>query len=399
MPMAGFDRRTSYATGVLDDLYVSTLVMISDDGRPFLLCAFDLLGVDRAFCKGIRTAIAKHLGIEDAYIWVSATHTHSAPSGIFLGRASYCAEYVAVVCQASCRAAAEALRTASETSASIAVLTAAGIASLRDRPREQSQCQMPMLLLQFEGAEQHTTLCRFACHATVLDERNTLYSRDLPGAAEAALQDGRKFLFLNGACANLSTRYTREGSTPEALLHMGQRMASAIEQAKLEPSVNFGHSFRAVRQTLRVMRGGSLCSAERETMLTILYKRKNACSDTAAKRELDAKIAVLERPTVESAYREVDISAVDLGPLILMGLPFEVSSKDGRTVEAELSAIMKKPVYVVCYTGGYDGYLPSGTPLHVDSSYPDFASRYAPQAREQILQCAKRCLTNLLPNE
>lgn len=399
MPMAGFDRRTSCATGVLDDLYVSTLAIISDDGQPFLLCAFDLLGVDRAFCEGVRAAIAKQLGIEDAYIWVSATHTHSAPSGIFLGRENYCAEYVAAVHQASCRAAAEALRTASKSSAAIAVVTAAGIASLRDRPREQSQYQMPVLLLRFESAEQHTTLCRFACHATVLDERNTLYSRDLPGAAEDALRDGGKFLFLNGACADLSTRYTREGSTPETLLRMGQRMASAIEQVKPEPSVNFGRSIRSVRQTLRVMRGGSLHGAERDAMLTILHKRKNACSDTAAARELDAKIAVLERPAVESAYREVDISAVDLGPLILLGLPFEVSSKDGSTIEAELSSILKKPVYVVCYTGGYDGYLPSGAPLHVDSSYSDFASRYAPQVREQILQCAKRCLANLLPNE
>lgn len=56
------------------------------------------------------------------------------------------------------------------------------------------------------------------------------------------------------------------------------------------------------------------------------------------------------------------------------------------------AGLASKPVYAVCYTGGYDGYLPSGAPLSEESSYEDIASRYGAEARELILECAKQCV-------
>ena len=91
----------------------------------------------------------------------------------------------------------------------------------------------------------------------------------------------------------------------------------------------------------------------------------------------------------------MDISAVDFGSLILLVLPFEVSSADGRMMEAKLSAAAEKPVFVACYTGGYDGYLPSGAPLCAESNYQDFASRYPPQIRQTLFQCVKSCIDAL----
>ena len=65
---------------------------------------------------------------------------------------------------------------------------------------------------------------------------------------------------------------------------------------------------------------------------------------------------------------------------------------DGAALETRLEQIAKKPVYLICYTGGYDGYLPSGAPLTVQSSYEDIASRYLPRSREQVWECAKQCI-------
>ena len=82
VPMAGFDARKQSSLGVLDTLYVSVLAL--DDGRePFLFCSFDLLGAERRLCELFYREMSRRLGLRPERIWVSATHTHSAPSTVF----------------------------------------------------------------------------------------------------------------------------------------------------------------------------------------------------------------------------------------------------------------------------------------------------------------------------
>ena len=396
MPMAGFDRRTGMSTGTLDELYVSALALTPDEGEPFVLCSFDLLGTDLALCRDVRAAVSSRLGIPDGRVWAGATHTHSGPSGIFRGRDNYCAEYCELLCARSSEAAERALRASAGVSVRTGVSSVPGVASLRDRAREQSRCDMPLLVTEFTGPGRRILLCRFSCHPTVLDERNTLWSRDLPGAIERALPAGTDCLFLNGACADLSTRYTRVRSDPEELERIGALAAEAIEGAHTEAAAGFGHTIRTARRTLPAPRGGGLSGQERQALRAVLCEQASACTDAAARRELEARLAVLDRPPAKpQPDKTVEVSAADLGPLILLALPFEVACGDGGAIEAELSAPAGKPVFAVCYTGGYDGYLPGGRPLDAGSSYQDLASRYDPALRSRLPDCARDCIKSL----
>ena len=83
---------------------------------------------------------------------------------------------------------------------------------------------------------------------------------------------------------------------------------------------------------------------------------------------------------------------MDLEPAVLFSLPFEVDSADGAFLEETLGGLAGKPVYAVCYTGGYDGYLPSGAPLSEESSYEDIASRYGAGSARTDFGCAKQCV-------
>ncbi len=389
MPMAGFDRREAPSSGVLDDLYVSAMALIPAEGDPFVMLSFDLLGVDRQLCRQLYDVVSAKLGIHAERLWVSATHTHSGPSGIFFGRENYDAEYIEKLLERSCVAANAALRmaeTSLNTSAAITMTRISGIASLRDQARELSQYKMPLLLIQFANRNRKDMLCCFACHATVLDEKNTLFSRDLPGAVESAVRDVENVFFLNGACADLSTRYTRGQSDPSELTRLGELMASQILQARMERVNGFAVDLRTSRLTLRLPLAYSLAENERQTLLNTLERRMQTCSDAAQRREYDAKIAVLQRPPVTGqTVRDIDASAVDLGALVLVGLPFEVSCGDGRAIECELASVIGKPVWLACYTGGYDGYLPSRKTLTAESSYQDFASRYSPQVWQTLM--------------
>ena len=144
-------------------------------------------------------------------------------------------------------------------------------------------------------------------------------------------------------------------------------------------------------------RSASLSGEVKDNILSALRKKAAECTDPQALREYDSRIAVLERAAVGAEKnRMIRIGAVNFGNYILLGVPFEVDYADGQNLEQTLSQIAGHPVYLVCYTFGYDGYLPSGAPLSAESSYEDIASRYLPESREQVWECAKQCIVEVM---
>ena len=389
MSMAGFDRRKDPSAGTLDPLEVCALALSGVESTPFLMCVFDLLGTDSKLCVHIREAIASRLDIPAERIWVGATHTHSAPTGHFSGNQSYDETYVGRLTAEAISAAAEALAGMRPVTAAAAQSQATGVASLRNRGREGSEFPMPLPLIFLEGDERPLVLARISCHPTVLDERNLLYSRDLPGQ----LRDGVEAdcLVLNGPCADLSTRFTRQASDPGELTRLGKILADAVVTAKPQPAADFGPEIKTAEHVVYLSRSASLSGEVKDNILSALRQKAAACADPQALREYDSRIAVLERSAVGAEKnRMIRIGAVNFGACILVGVPFEVDYADGQNLEQTLSEVAGKPVHLVCYTFGYDGYLPSGAPLSVESSYEDIASRYLPESRGQVWECAKQ---------
>ena len=395
MNMAGFDRRKDPSTGTLDPLETCVLAFVDQQGSPFLMCVFDLLGTDSALCTHIRDAIASQLQITPERIWVGATHTHSAPTGHFSGNQSYDTDYVNFLTSQATAAAEEAMANLQPVTPSAALTQATGVASLRNKGREGSAFPMPLPLVFLENQENPALLARISCHPTVLDERNLRYSRDLPGQ----LRDGVKqnCLVINGPCADLSTRFTRNASDPEELKRLGAIIAESTMAAQPKPLPAFGEKIRTAEKVVYLSRSASLSGELRENILSALRQKAAECTDPQALREFDSRIAVLERSAVAAEKnRMIRIGAVNFGNYILLGVPFEVDYADGLDLEQTLSEIAGQPVYLVCYTFGYDGYLPSGAPLSAESSYEDIASRYLPESRAQVWECAKQCIMNVM---
>ncbi len=388
MRMAGFDRRTTPAIGKLDDLYVSVLALESDKQQHFLLCSFDLLGVDRTLCKQIREA----LPLPSEQVWICATHTHSAPAAAFSGGISQNDEYIRFLVCACRDAADEAFSSLAPVSVYYREATADHIASFRDRSRDNSSCKMSLKSWFFQGTDKEINFTRFCCHPTILNEENLLYSRDLGGFAD------QHTLAVNGPCADLSTRFTRQSSTPVEVSRMCALLKTALETANntlLTP--DFGSCIHTHTKTIALPYGNSIKGNERETLYRELKAQAAICTDLSALRELDACMAVLERdertlPTT----RTVTISAADLGSCVLLGLPFEVGHADGIALEQAVSGQEHKPALLICYCNGYDGYLPRET---CGIQYQDLASGYPPQARKIIWDTALACAANTHRNE
>ena len=397
MNMAGFDRRKDPSQGTLDTLDVCVLALRDDGENPFLMCVFDLLGTDSALCTHIREAVAANLGIAAERIWVSATHTHSAPTGHFSGNQSYDEDYVNLLTTQAVSAAAEAFSAMQQVLPTGAYTQATGVASLRNKGREGSQFPMPLPLVFLDNPEANLLLTRICCHPTVLDERNLLYSRDLPGQLRDGMKPNRNTLILNGPCADLSTRFTRQASTPEELARLGAILTEAVKSAQSQRLTGFGAEIRTAEKVVYLSRSASLSGQLRESILSALQKKAAECTDPQALREYDSRIAVMERSAASAEKnRMIRIGAVNLGNYILLGVPFEVDYADGLQLEQSLSQIAGQDVLLVCYAFGYDGYLPSGAPLSAESSYEDIASRYLPESREQVWECAKQCVMEVM---
>ena len=397
MKMAGFDRRKDASTGTLDALEVCVLALEDSCGEPFLMCVFDLLGTDSGLCTHIRGAIAAHLNIPAERIWMGATHTHSAPTGHFSGSESYDQDLVHHFTMQAIAAVEDAVSAMKQVTVTAAVAQATGVASLRNKGREGSAFPMPLPLVAMENDTESLVLARISCHPTVLDERNLQYSRDLPGQLRDGLSPDRSCLVINGPCADLSTRFTRRASDPEELKRLGNLLTEAVQTAKPQSEPLFGAKIRTAEKVVYLSRSASLSGELRENILSALRQKAAECTDPQALREYDSRIAVLERSAVGAEKnRMIRIGAVNFGNYILLGVPFEVDYADGVNLEQTLSEIAGTDVHLVCYTFGYDGYLPSGAPLSAESSYEDIASRYLPESRAQVWECAKQCVMEVM---
>ena len=397
MGMAGFDRRKDPSTGTLDPLAVCVLAVEDRRNQPFLMCVFDLLGTDSRLCEQVREAIASKLQISPERLWVGATHTHSAPTGHFSGNQSYDETYVSHLISQAVSAAEAAMADLQPATAATALTQATGVASLRNRGREGSAFPMPLPLIFLKNEKKSLALARISCHPTVLDERNLLYSRDLPGQLRDGAADKADCLVINGPCADLSTRFTRQASDPEELKRLGKLLTDALLSAESQEAAEFGTEIRTAERVVYLSRSASLSGEVKDNILSALRQKAAACTDPQALREYDSRIAVLERSAVGAEKnRKIRIGAVNFGNYILLGVPFEVDYADGLDLEQTLSQVAGQQVYLVCYSFGYDGYLPSGAPLSAESSYEDIASRYLPESRAQVWECAKQCIMEVM---
>lgn len=383
MTLAGFDRRTAFSEGAAEELYVSVLALQTGETPPFLLCVFDLLGCDRALCDGIRQA----LSLPPERIWICATHTHAAPRGAFSGGVSQDDAYISLLIKRCKAAALSAISDLQSAEAYWGEAHVPQIASLRDAPRAKADCEMPLLSLLLQRASDSLRLVRIQCHPTVLDERNLQITRDLAGFSK-----DETTLVLNGACADLSTRFTRQNASFAELERLRTILQEALGSLQHRKKTAFGTRLNTVSRTLTLPYGNAVRGAERLQLLEDVKKQAERCADPAARRELEACIAVLERgDRILPETRTVTIAACDLGACLLLAVPFEVSRGDDSRLSAEVEALCGKPAYLVCYCGGYDGYLPHETQ---GINYQDLATGYLPQARAQIWQALLSCAAN-----
>ncbi len=389
-PMAGFDLRKAAFSGIHDPIFC-TMLVLEQDGKTLLLGSFDLLGVTDEMVSRIKDKVCELLPIKQDAIFLAATHTHAAPQSIFPSFACYDAGYVDHLICLAVDAAKQAYDSRYPVTAAYVSAKAEGVASYRDRTRDQSAYAMPCDGIYFQevNGARSMLLASYACHPTVMNEQNLLVTRDLVYGFEQKLREDHPSLdlmLLNGACGDLSTRYTRTSSDFAEVSRLGGNWAKAVSTSLLHV-MPLAEQMDLAQTTLFLPPAVFFTPEQRAQILPYLEQKIEHCTDAAQAREYIACRSVLQRVHYgESEGSQALLGIVSLGDVLFCTLPFEYASADADVLKQMLGEKTGKRVILCCYCGGYEGYLPSGRPLDKDSGYEDMASHVRHDAKKRVAE-------------
>jgi hypothetical protein len=394
LELAGFIHRRGPSIGTIDPLTVKVLALQDGQAAPYLFFSFDLLGCDTPFCLKLRRTIKRRLVLPKDRVWINATHTHAAPAGMFFGD-RYNSAYAALLLTAIQKAASEALDDLVSVRLYTGETAIEGIGSIRNVSRKEASYTMPVFSLRFvRETGKDILLLLFQCHPTVLGEDNKMFSRDLPGAWERAFQNKYCVFFMNGACADISTRYTRTLRGQAQLDLFGSLLGEATNKMRWKEA-KCGTALPALHSRLWLPPAALAEDQERMVLREHFMEMEKNCTDAAQKRQYSSCIAALEQSKLKKSAI-IPVVCVDIGPVVFLGLPLEISALQGQILRKSAGKEAGKPVWLVCYANGYVGYLHSGKTLGKDSTYEDLASPCGPGSFERVLKGVNHCIKKLM---
>ncbi|HVX44258.1 MAG TPA: neutral/alkaline non-lysosomal ceramidase N-terminal domain-containing protein [Mycobacteriales bacterium] len=354
--MGGYAGRTARATGIHDPL-TATALAIRDRNQQAAIVSIDAVIVSAA----LKERAAAAIGLGAGSLLLAASHTHSGPGGdqldLLLSRAYYDLEtmdaLVAAIRQAY-EAASAALRPGR---VAIGTGTIRGIASDRVLGRPSAPAPGALIRCTDDRGRLLGVIANYACHPTVLDERNTQLSADYVAGLRSRLQDrtgAPHILFLNGACGDLSTRFSRRAATHAEAERLGALVAD--ELCGLEAGGGDGHlhtELGTVRLANRGLDSAPGPAGDPRAEAAAAYAR----SAEELLRHIDGL-----------GYSDLPVQLIGLGPVRILGLSVELFHR------------LRPPPSVVlaCYANAHHGYAvapdtPPGAYERLSTLLPDTA--------------------------
>lgn len=361
------------ATGVHDEIYVRALIWESEE--PIVMIQFDLLVIEELLKQAIDDRLTKH-GYAADHILVSATHTHSSLAHIMdtdreplneqtCGLLSM--DRIHALADACEQAFLQAQTTMQETSIKTAQTQYAGLGSNRTDARLSGDQQL--VIMELNRADQTKLLIySIGCHATVMNQANTLISGDFAGCVNEQLKHHYAMvMFLNGPAGDMSTRFIRKESSfaecerlAAGLIHaiadaLTNRPSTPLTSVSIEP---FNLSLPANRPLPLAIAKANFDAAQKELDAKIGANAPEGEIRLAKEKQTGARFRLIEAENQSQAAKVEDHINVSCSLLHVQGqdilfTPFELYSKLSLQIKA------KAPIWIIGYTNQALCYLPN----------------------------------------
>lgn len=424
LPLMGNLREDYASTGVHDPLHAKAIVCADADGNKLALLALDICMVNRGQVARMRRHIASRCDIAGENVLVAATHIHSGPATLSL----YCSptapdEAIAAfldvaaqaVVEANHRLAPAALSAgyAEETRVSFYRRLGANDGTVRMNwempdpdavvgPLGEIDPELAVLSIERQDGPV-AAVVNFPLHPAVLDYANTLYSAGYPGMLSEAMKkyhgDDFTTLFFNGCCGNINHVDYRDPDNPRrgypATQRIGYMLAAAAEEAVRGRVPAAVGRVAVSREHVALKR----MPIDEETYRWSLEAAERMKTDPPPRevdglpRELSAP-AWIEMHACQDEDDAVEVMAMRLGDIAIVGLPGEVFCEFGREIKAGSPA---GHTLVIELANDGVGYLPTREAFEQGGGYEvtPGVTRYAPGAGEKVTASALQQLERL----
>ncbi|MEV0285684.1 hypothetical protein AB0H36_16350 [Kribbella sp. NPDC050820] len=356
----GYAARTATATGTADPLRATLIWLSTADDPGVLWLSLDAIAVGRDLVAELSAAAASAAGIPATRVVVSASHTHSGPSG-WTGEIHPVipAEREPALYQPLVAAVANASLPRQPVTASWRSVEVIGVGANRHRKNGPHDNTAGVLALHSLEGSLEALLLDFACHPTTYGPENLQWSADWPGAARAALAPA-VVGYLQGAAGDVSPRFTRRGRGAEEVARLGGLLAARVREALAGPGLELPQSAPAIRRTTIDLPVRHVPPAE-EAAVTV------AAAESAVRGGADHPSMRIAQTRLDGARGqalmaaaslpeslELPISVVTLGEVCWANLPVELFALHGACLQADSTHPITR---VVGYTDGYYGYI------------------------------------------
>ena len=379
-----------HSTAVRDRLHARALA-VSDGESTVLLISCDLVGLARVTTEEVRQRVGEAHGIPADNVLVHAIHTHSGPVTYpNIGWGDKDEPYLEVLPVRIVAACSEALADMKPGVLRHTVVPCEGIGydreklarpELADCLREDWRPESPettdteahVLTVETEG-QLRGFLSYFSCHPVIGSQVSRYIHGDFAGVATNLLERehlGSIGLFLQGCEGNINSCVVHhdEQQSLLALDVIASRYARQVRPGIGEGNIVHG-PVRAMRRECRFTRA-PLTEAELREQLALreaIIKAPGADDADQEVRMATVYAVAFRRALARLAVGDegdypVELQALRLGDLLLVGAPFEVMHRYKRRVQAEFerpALVMSICNYMVGYAPERECYLAEG---------------------------------------
>jgi neutral ceramidase len=365
--LMGYGNRIQGNIGVHDDLYVTTVVLETDDTRVALLTV-DHTFINRVFVEKIKNRVHDLCNIDPDAIFVCCSHTHGGPIGYAdehsrLEDIQYMDFLVDKLVESTVNAAAELQPVhlqAGKDSAHINInrreRTPDGQIIIGNNPDGLVDSSVQVMQVVSEQNMTLATLVNYACHAVVMGPLNRKVTADWVGAMRQKVEEtvGGLCLFFQGATANLNPRKMRWAvDSWDEVEEQGVEVADAVSRAcdQATPLNSDPINIHQAVCWLPLMPPHGYNEQVREFMPPGVETDEEIRS--AIRTSFPWHTEIENRQ--DGLYSPIYIGALRIGDWRLMTLATEPFVEIGLAIKAASPA---KMTFVAGYSNGCNSYLP-----------------------------------------
>lgn len=374
LTLTGYAGRKGGSKGVKDRLFAKVLVL-SDGINKIAIVSADLSAVDHNLTKEVRKKVESCTDIVGHSITVTASHTHSAPSGCMdeenypwmnMGNSEADMDYYYMLSNMIADAIICANRDLEEVSIGVSEGSLVGLGSNRIDDVKTVDTSVNVIRIDNKDNEPIAIIVNYACHPTVLSAENYLISGDFPSYTMKLISrvyPRCEVMFLQGAAGDISTRRNRRESTFQEAKRFGDMLAGEVikvmNQIEMCNEMRIKSFNTAEEVPVRNFKSDKESIEDIESARMNLQRLKHECA-----KDKDIRTAEVDLQGSEIYYKmkkslkieafNIEMQIIMLGKTAILSIPGELFNEIGLKIKKLTDG---KNVMVAGYANGYIGYI------------------------------------------